>query len=128
MQQLIRDISASMSRNASATTMLLHLCLFCKYITLLDMPRNTELRQTTRHGCLPSLLGDRDKILKSFLLAIHGHLNNFALRFLFLQNHATSYSFFSLLLYTVKEIEGKPDRKAYPLPYGLKNSREKPQV
>jgi hypothetical protein len=25
------------------------------------------------------------------------------------------------LLYTVKEKEGKPDRKPYPLPYGLRN-------
>jgi len=25
------------------------------------------------------------------------------------------------LLYTVKEKEGKPERKPYPLPYGLRN-------
>ncbi|MFN9897317.1 MAG: hypothetical protein ACK55Z_00710, partial [bacterium] len=30
-----------------------------------------------------------------FLLAIHSHLDSFALRFLFLQPHATSYSFYS---------------------------------
>jgi hypothetical protein len=40
----------------------------------------------------------RDRILcrnwdKVFLLAIHSHLYSFALRFLFLQTHATSYSF-----------------------------------
>ncbi len=35
------------------------------------------------------------KVLGVFLLAIHGHLHSFALRFLFLQTHATSYSFYS---------------------------------
>jgi hypothetical protein len=44
-----------------------------------------------------------------------------ALRLLFLQTHATSYSFFSALLYTVKEKGGKSDRKPHPLPYGLRN-------
>ncbi len=43
-------------------------------------------------------------------------------RFLFLQTHATSYSFYSSVLYTVKvKGGGKPDRKPYPLPYGLRN-------
>jgi len=42
------------------------------------------------------------------------------LRFLFLQTHAISYSLYSLL-YNVKEKGGKPDRKPYPLPYGLRN-------
>jgi hypothetical protein len=35
------------------------------------------------------------KILTVFFLAIHSHLYSFALRFLFLQIHATSYSFYS---------------------------------
>ncbi len=34
-----------------------------------------------------------DKSLTSFLLAIHSHLYSFALRYLFLQTHTTSYSF-----------------------------------
>jgi hypothetical protein len=33
------------------------------------------------------------KILRFFLLAIHSHLYSFALGFLFLQSHATSYIF-----------------------------------
>ncbi len=33
------------------------------------------------------------KVLKVFLFAIHSHLYSFALRFLFLQTHAISYSF-----------------------------------
>jgi hypothetical protein len=48
------------------------------------------------------------KFLRVFLLAIHSHLYSFALGFLLLQTHATSYSFFSSLLYTVKKKEGKP--------------------
>ncbi len=39
--------------------------------------------------------------------------NSFGLRFIFLQTHATSHSFWK---------GGKPDRKLYPLPYGLRNS------
>jgi hypothetical protein len=44
-----------------------------------------------------------------------------ALRFLFL--YATSYGFyFSVTIqYNVKEKRGKPNRKPYPLPYGLRN-------
>ncbi len=53
-------------------------------------------------------------------------LDSFALRCIFLQTHATSYSFYSVLLYTVKEKGGKPDRKPHPLPYGFSN--QKPQV
>ncbi len=47
----------------------------------------------------------RTKVLKVFLLAIHSPLYSFALRFLFLQTHATSYSFYSSvqLLYIVKK-------------------------
>jgi hypothetical protein len=61
------------------------------------------------------------KVLRFFLLAILGHLYSFALRFLFLQTLATSYSFYSSVTYMVKEKGGKPDRKPYPLLYGLKN-------
>ncbi len=57
------------------------------------------------------------KILRVFLLVIHSHLYSFALRFLFLQTHATSYSF-------CKREGGKPDRKPYPLSYGLRNPTE----
>jgi hypothetical protein len=45
-------------------------------------------------------------------LAVFKILNNLyssALKFLFIQTHATSYSFYSVLLYTVKEKGGKPD-------------------
>jgi hypothetical protein len=37
------------------------------------------------------------KVLRVFLLAIQSHLYSFVLRFLFLQTHANSYSFYSTL-------------------------------
>ncbi len=44
------------------------------------------------------------------------------MRFLFLQTHTTSYSFYSsVTVYTVKEKEGKSDRKLYQIPYGWRN-------
>ncbi len=52
------------------------------------------------------------KSLKSF--PPQNHLYSFALRFIFLQTHATSCSFYC---FTVKEKGGKPDRKSY-LPFG----------
>jgi hypothetical protein len=55
---------------------------------------------------------------KSFLLAIHSHLYSFGLRFLFLQSHETSYSFYSSVTIHSKEKGGKPERKPNPLPYG----------
>jgi hypothetical protein len=54
------------------------------------------------------------KVLRVFLLAIHNRLYSFALRFLFLQIYATSHSFYSSLLYTVKEKGEKPDRNLKP--------------
>jgi hypothetical protein len=51
------------------------------------------------------------KVFRIFLLVICSHLYSLALRFSFLQTQATS----------VKEKGGKPDRKQYPLPYGLRN-------
>ncbi len=69
------------------------------------------------------------KVLRIFLGAIQSHLYSFASRFLVLQIHATSYSFNSALMYTVKEEGGKPDRKPHPLPYALRNSSiQQPQV
>jgi hypothetical protein len=61
------------------------------------------------------------KVFRVFLLAAQSHLYSFDLRFIFLQTHATSYSFYSAFVYTVKEIGGKPDKKPHPLSYGLRN-------
>jgi hypothetical protein len=45
---------------------------------------------------VPEFLDEiQTKDLSFFLFAIHSHLYTFSLRFLFLQNHATSYSFCS---------------------------------
>ncbi len=48
------------------------------------------------------------KVLRVFLLDIRSHLYSFTLKFLFLQTHATSYSFYSSVTvqYTVKEKGG----------------------
>jgi hypothetical protein len=60
------------------------------------------------------------KVERVFLLAIHSHFYSYALRFLFLQTHATTYSF-RVLIYTVDEKGENPYRKPYPLLYGLIN-------
>ncbi len=61
------------------------------------------------------------KVLRFFLFAIHSHLYSFALRFPFIKltQHLTVSTV--QLLYTLKEKGGKPDRKPYPLHYGLRN-------
>ncbi len=59
--------------------------LWIKYITS-DEALNTETE---------FLDEIQTKILRVFLLAIHSHLYSFALRFQFLQTHASSYSFYS---------------------------------
>ncbi len=78
------------------------------------------------------------KVLRVILLAtvlIDSHLYSFALRFMFLQTHATSTYFFKLtqksLTYFyrftvsvtihVKKKGGKPDRKPFQIPYDLRN-------
>jgi hypothetical protein len=42
-------------------------------------------------------------------------------RVFLLQTHTTPYSFYSALVYTVKEKGGKPDKKPHRLSYGLRN-------
>jgi hypothetical protein len=60
-----------------------------------------------------------DKSLKTFfpLFNIHIHLNSFALRLFFFKVTQPLIVSRVQLLYTVKEKEGKPDRKSYLLPY-----------
>jgi hypothetical protein len=62
------------------------------------------------------------KVFRVFLLAIHSHLYSFALRFPLLKTHATSYSFYHSATVHCKGERGKPDRKPYLLPFGLRNS------
>jgi hypothetical protein len=45
------------------------------------------------------------KVLGIFLLVIQSHLDSFVLRFIFLKTHATSYSFYAALLFTVRRKE-----------------------
>jgi hypothetical protein len=64
----------------------------------------------------------RTKVLRVFLIAIHSHLYSFAFHFFKLTQPLTISTVHRVqLLYTVKETRGKPDRKPYPLFYGLRN-------
>jgi hypothetical protein len=54
------------------------------------------------------------KVLRVFLLVIHSHLYSFALKFKFLQTLTQP------LTVSVKEKGRKPDRKPYPLLYGVR--------
>jgi hypothetical protein len=68
----------------------------------------------------PILGRNPDKSFKIFLLAIHSHLNSFALRFCFFKLTQPLTVSTVHLLYTVKEKGEKPDRKPYFFPYGLR--------
>jgi hypothetical protein len=57
------------------------------------------------------------KVLRVFLLAIHSRLYSF---YFFKLTQPLTVSRVQFL-YIVKEKGGKPDRKPYPLPYGLRN-------
>jgi hypothetical protein len=60
--------------------------------------------------------GIQAKALRVFLLAIHSHLNSFALIFLFLKNSRNLLQFlYNALLYTVKEKVGKPEHTPFPM-------------
>jgi len=62
------------------------------------------------------------KVLRAFLLATHSHLYTaFPWDFYFFKLTQPLTVFIVLLQYTVKEKGEKPDRKPYPLPYGLRN-------
>jgi hypothetical protein len=54
------------------------------------------------------------KVFRVSLLAIHGHLYSFALIFIFLQTHATYYSFYCTLQRR-KEESLKEDHTPFPL-------------
>jgi hypothetical protein len=60
------------------------------------------------------------KALRVFLLAIHSRFRSFALVYIS-SNSRNLLKFLQFILYTVKEKGGNPNRKPYPLPYGLRN-------
>ncbi len=68
------------------------------------------------------------KVWKVFLLAIHSHLYSFALRFLFLQTLATSYSLYSSVTVHCKGERKKTWQKTIPPSLWFKKSIPKPQV
>jgi hypothetical protein len=89
----------------------------------LSVQQHTVLSRRVRTVCstAPSatpgaefLDGIQTKALWVFLLVIHGHLYSFAIDFYF-------FKFTQPLTVSVKEKGWKPDRKPYPLPYGLRN-------
>ncbi len=58
------------------------------------------------------------KVLSVFLLPIQNHLYIFALRFLFLETHATSYNFYSALWWTLerrKEVNMIENHTPFPM-------------
>jgi hypothetical protein len=62
------------------------------------------------------------KVWRVFLLFIHCYLYSFVLRLQFLQTYATFYVFLQFSYWTLQiRKRGKPDRKTYPLPFGLRN-------
>ncbi len=60
------------------------------------------------------------KTLRVFILAIHSHLCSFALRFIFLQTHATSSSFYSSFTIHKRKEENLIGNYITP-PYGVRN-------
>jgi hypothetical protein len=69
----------------------------------------------------PSVTNSYMYLLRVFLLAIHSHLQIFALDLYFFTLTQPLTVSTVELLYTVKEKGGKPDREPYHLPYGLRN-------
>jgi hypothetical protein len=63
-----------------------------------------------------------DKSLRVFFLAFHSRLCSFALRFIFLQTHATSYSFYSWVIVHCMQRRKEENmiENHTPLPYGLR--------
>jgi hypothetical protein len=80
-----------------------------------------RVQQRYRKGPDAEFLDEiQTKDLRAFLLAIHSYLYSFALRLIFLQTHATSYSFYSSVT-VLKEKGGTLDKKPCPLSYCLRN-------
>jgi hypothetical protein len=73
----------------------IHFKLSAMAWTLYMRRRKTNARYP--NSCVEAEFLDeiQTKVLRVFILAIHSHLYSFALRFIFLQTHTTSYSFYS---------------------------------
>jgi hypothetical protein len=87
-------------------------CLKNQYDTLKygTVPQIEEEYVTAQHCTEAEFLDEvQTKVFRVFLLTIHSHLYSFALRFLFLQTHATSYSFCNSVIVHCKRERGKPE-------------------
>ncbi len=93
-----------------------------EHMTLIVPPLSGPFSHPT-YCCTEAEFSDeiQAKVLRVFLLAIHSHLYSFALRFLFFQSHATSYSFYRSFTVHFKGKRRKTLRKPHPLQYGLRN-------
>jgi hypothetical protein len=82
-----------------------------------------------QYQSLNSPEAELDKIQTKVLLAIHSHLDSFALSFPFLQTHATSHSFYTALLYSVHRTGEwrKTWYKTTPSSLWFQKSEQKPQ-
>jgi hypothetical protein len=96
------DISLSNSQIFASSNYALSLGLGAKSYKTLDSG-GAWSGNFTRSDLIPQKAGAefldeiQTKVLRVFLLAIHSHLYSFALRFLFLLIHATSYRFYCLV-------------------------------
>ncbi len=68
------------------------------------------------------------KVWRVFLLVIHSHLYSLAMRFLFFQTHATSYSFYICITLHCKGERMKIWQKTTPPPLRFKKTVQKTQV
>ncbi len=129
MQQLIRDISASMSRNASAIRPCFYIYAF--FVSTLPYKKWHKIPNCDRRpgtAACPACWAMGTKFLRVS-----------SLLFMFPSSHLPwDFYFFKLtqpptvssvqLLYTVKEKGGKLDRQAYCLSYGLGNTSRNPKA
>ncbi len=76
--------------------------------------RDESIKQYWKHSWGRILAQNLHKVLRVFLLAIHSHLYSFALRFIFLQTHATSYIFYSSVTVHCKGERRKTWQKTKP--------------
>jgi hypothetical protein len=88
----------------------------------------TQLGLDKHHSCLEVEFLDEilTKVLRvsSLLFTVTSTFYSFALRNFISSNSRNLFQFLQFsycTVYTVKEKGGKPDRKPYPLPYGLRN-------
>ncbi len=100
-------------------------CIICNFCRTSFFRGTLKISDPFRGQILGQI---QTKVLRVFLVAIHSHLDSFALRFLFLQTPATSYRFFSSVTVHCKGERKKTWQKIIPPSLWFKKSLQKPQV